>query len=139
MPNSGVSPGDDLRRVEVLTVGLGLAAALVVGVRMGWYAGIGFSLGAGISWLNFRWLKQGVRAFARSATRGAAAGAARIPKRVWLRFLGRYALLLAVLCVILFGSWLPSGAVLAGLFTIVAAVLMDMIYRLFRGLRGTVR
>jgi hypothetical protein len=142
-PSSG-----GLGRVEVLTLGLGAAAGLYAGVRWGWLAAAGFLVGVLISWVNFRWLKQGVEALGRVAMarageenlpldvdRGTLSGSrrARIPKRAYMKLIGRYVLLLVALCGILLGSWLPGGAVVAGLFAAVAAVLLDMLYRLYRG------
>ena len=135
MATSESSSGqDDLKRVEYFTLGLGAAAIPVVVLRWGWLAAAGFLAGVLISWINFRWLKQGVRALTQSATAQAGEENIKIPKGAKLRLVARFALLLAVLCAILFGSWLPGGAVLAGLFAAVAAVLLEMMYRLCRAL-----
>ena len=132
---SEISSAGDMKRIEFLTLGLGAAVSPFVGARWGWLAAVGFLVGVLVSWINFRWLKQGVSALARAATAQAGEENVRIPKRVYIKLIGRYVLLLAVLCGILLGSWLPGGAVLAGLFAVVAAVLVDMVYRLFRGLQ----
>jgi hypothetical protein len=132
--NEGFFGGEE-KRVELLTLGLGGAAALFVAVRWGWLATAGFVVGVLVSWINFRWLKQGVHALGRAATAQAGQETVRIPRRIYVRLIGRYVLLLVALCAILIGSWLPGGAVLAGLFAVVAAVLVDMIYRLYRGFR----
>jgi hypothetical protein len=121
------------RRIEYLTLGLGAAATLAVAVRWGWRAAAGLALGAVISWVNYRWLKQGVVALARVAATQADAPKVRIPKRVYAKLFGRFALLLALVYVILSGSLLPGATVLAGLFAAVAAVMVEMIYRLVRG------
>ncbi|MCL4522734.1 MAG: hypothetical protein M1453_02235 [Acidobacteria bacterium] len=135
MTTSETSAGrDELKRVEYLTLGLGLAACPIVVARWGWFAAAGFLTGVLVSWINFRWLKQGVRVLAQSATAQAGEENIRVPKRARVRLVARFALLLAVLCAILFGSWLPGGAVLAGLFAAVAAVLVEMVYRLCRAL-----
>ncbi len=134
MTASNATVGEDLKRVEYLTLGLGAAASPFVLLRWGWLAAAGFLVGVLVSWINFRWLKQGVNALTRAATAQPGEESVRIPKRVYVRLVARYVLLLAVLCAILFGSWLPGGAVLAGLFAVVAAVVVEIIYRLCRAL-----
>lgn len=121
------------RRVEYLTLGLGATASLVVAIRWGWRAAAGLALGALLSWVNYRWLKQGVAALAQLSVTQADAPKVRIPKRVYLKFFGRFALLLAAVYVILSGSLVPGATVLAGLFAVVAAVLVELIYQLARG------
>jgi hypothetical protein len=121
------------RRVEYLTLGLGATASLVVAIRWGWRAAAGLALGALLSWVNYRWLKQGVAALVQLSVTQADAPKVRIPKRVYLKFFGRFALLLAAVYVILSGSLVPGATVLAGLFAVVAAVLVELIYQLARG------
>ena len=123
------------RRVEYLTLGLGAAGTVLVAVRWGWRAAGGLALGAALSWLNYRWLKQGVGALARVAAAQADAPQVRIPKRIYLKFFGRVALLLVVAYIILVGSSLPGATVLAGLFAAVGAVMIELVYRLVRGER----
>ena len=132
MTSTDAIAGGELKRVEYLTLGVGALASPFVVWRWGWLAAAAFLVGVLISWINFRWLKQGVNALASAAMAQAGDENSRIPKRAYVRLIARYALLLAVLCVILFGSWLPGGAVLAGLFAVVAAVIVEILYRLFR-------
>jgi ATP synthase I subunit len=120
------------QRVEYWTLALGAAGALVSGFAWGWAESGALGLGAALSWLNYRWLKQGVAAFAAAAATQSGAEKVRIPRRVYVRFFGRYALLLAALYAILTGSRLPGLAFLCGLFALVAAVLLEMLYELVR-------
>jgi len=121
------------RRIEQLTLVLGVAAALVVAVRYGWRAASGLAVGAALAWVNYRWLKQAVVVVARLSAGQAEASKIRIPKRIYAKFFGRFALLLVAAYAILSRSWLPAAAILAGLFTLVAAVLVELIYELLRG------
>ena len=134
MTTSDATASVDLKRVEYLTLALGAAASPIVVMRWGWLASAGFLVGVLVSWINFRWLKQGVSLLTQTAASQAGEEIVRIPKRAYRRLVARYLLLLAVLCVILFGSWLPGGAVLAGLFAVVAAVVVEIAYRLCRAL-----
>ena len=86
------------RRIERLTVAVGVIGALYATERWGWRTGIGVAGGAAISWLNFRWLEQGVTALLDAATRSGDS----VPGSHWIyaRFFGRIGLLLVALYVI---------------------------------------
>jgi len=118
------------RRIER---GLLLAGALLTAAAAyleGTLAACAAALGTGLAWLNFRWLKQGLGAIEEVSRRQDGAGKIRIPKGILLRFLGRFALILVVLYVSLAFSLLPAWALLAGLFTLVAAVIGESVYQL---------
>ncbi len=123
------------RRIEWLTLAFGAAASVGVWLHWDWRAAAALALGAALSWINYRWLKQGVKAFSQAATAQAGEEKVRIPKLIYVKFFGRFALLLAAVYVILASSWLPGGALLAGLFAVVAAVMAEMIYQLLRAAR----
>jgi len=120
------------RRIEYWTLGLGAAAALVTLLRWGWRAALGVAIGAVLGWVNYRWLRQGVATLARLATAQAGAPAPRVRKTVYLKFFGRYVLLIGIVYVILSRSWLPAMAVLAGFSTLIAAVVLEVCVQLFR-------
>jgi ATP synthase I chain len=113
----------------------GLVAAGVVVTAGAAYFGSALAaaaavLGTGLAWLNFRWLKQGLGAFELVSRQQEGAPRVRIPKSLMLRFFGRIALILVVLYVSLAYSLLPAWALLAGLFTLVAAVIGESVYQL---------
>jgi hypothetical protein len=124
-------------RIEWLTLALGSAGALFAAAMWDWRAGTGVALGALLTWLNFRWLKQGVGALVRLSTAQAGSEHARVPASVYLKFFGRFALLLLVVYVILSRSLLPMAAVVGGLFAVVAAVMIEVLFELISGKRGT--
>lgn len=124
-------------RIEWMTLAFGLAGAGFVLLRWGWRPGAGVALGAALAWLNFRWLKQGVTALVKISIAQTNAEHARVPMSVYAKFFGRFALLLVVVYVILSRSWLPVAAVLAGLFAVVAAVMIELMWELVRTKRGT--
>jgi len=130
------------RRVEWLIAGFGLVGTVFVAMRWNARSAAGFALGAALSWLNYRWLKQGVTTIVPSSTSAAAPSSggeapqesppahSKVPKKVIAKFFGRYVLLLAALYAILSYSLLPAAAFLAGLFAMVAAVLAELLYEL---------
>jgi ATP synthase I subunit len=120
------------RRVEYFTLGIGAACALCAGVVWGLKIGAGVGVGAVLSWINYRWMKQGVSTLASLSTAQAGAEKARVPASVYFKVLGRYALLAFGAYVILRGFRLPLKSVLAGFFVLVAAVLVELIGQLFR-------
>jgi len=120
------------RRIEYFTLAIGAACALGAGIVWGPKIGAGFGAGAALSWINFRWMKQGVHTLARLSAAQAGSEKARVPASVYLKFLGRYALLAVVAYGILRGFRWPVKSLIAGFFTVVAAVLVEMIGQLFR-------
>lgn len=121
------------RRIEYLTVAIGIIASVAVAIHWGVKFGAGLAAGAALSWINYRWMKQGVNALAKLSTAQAGAEKARVPPSVYFKFIGRYALLIVVAYVILRGFSLPAASVLAGFFVVVAAVIVELIGQLFRG------
>ena len=103
-----------------------LSAAGVIALLLwyGWRWGLGFALGAGASWLNFRWLKKLVDSL------GQAVAGKRLKKRAAV-FLGlRYLLLAAAGYVILRFSEISLTAALVGLFVSAAAVVIEILFQL---------
>jgi hypothetical protein len=120
------------RRIEYLTIAIGAVATIGSAIIWGWRVSAGIASGAILSWINYRWLKQGVSTLARLSTAQAGTEKARVPPSAYLKFLGRYALLIVAAYAILQGFKLPAASLLAGLFAVIAAVLVELIGQLFR-------
>ena len=86
----------------------------------GWQAGLGFLFGAAAAWLNFRWLKSFVNGL----------GPGGKPGRFAVFFAFRYAILAAGAYVILRFSKSSLPAALTGLFTPLAAVIVEVLTQL---------
>jgi len=117
-------------RIEWMTLAFGLAAAIFAIARWGWRPGAGVALGAVLAWLNFRWLKQGVGTLVQVSTAQAGAEHARVPFGIYVKFFGRFVLLLTVVYVILSRSLLPLMSVFGGLFAVAAAVMIELMWEL---------
>lgn len=137
-----------IARISVTTVILALAASIYLLIARGWRSALALLIGAALAWVNFRWLKSGVTAIsvpAADVTSGAAieagvsAPAPKVPVAAFAKFIGRFALLLGMVYVILSRSLLPATPLFAGLFTTVAAALVQMIFLLGAGLRPAKR
>jgi small-conductance mechanosensitive channel len=120
------------RRIEYLTVVIGIVAAIAVAIHWGLKSGLGVATGAALSWINFRWMKQGVTTLAMLSTAQEGADKVRVPKKIYFKFLGRYVLLIVGAYVILRGFGLPATSLLAGFGAVVVAMLAEMIGQLFR-------
>jgi hypothetical protein len=120
------------RRIEYLALGIGAAGTAITWFAWGGKAAAGFASGAILSWINYRWMKQGVGALARLSVAQAGSQRAQVPASVYLKFIGRYALLIVAAYAILRGFKPPAASLLAGFFTIIAAVLVEMVGQLFR-------
>ena len=113
-----------LGRIHNFMAVLSAAGTIASGVYGGWRWMAGFLLGAGASWINFRWLKQLVNSIGVAATKKA-------PKARVAVFLGmRYLLLAAAGYVILNYSTLSLWAALIGLFVPAAAVILEVLFEL---------
>jgi hypothetical protein len=113
-----------LARIHNFMAVLGAAGTVASGLYGGWRWMAGFLLGAGASWINFRWLKQLVNSIGETAAK-------KTPKTRVAVFLGmRYLLLAAAGYVILNYSTLSLWAALIGLFVPAAAVILEVLFEL---------
>jgi hypothetical protein len=124
-----------VRNVEYWTVAFGAAGALAAGLHWGWPAAAGVAVGAVLSLANYRWLKQGVIALTSASLGQAGAEKVRVPRGVRLKLFGRFVLVVAVVCVILWRFRWLAVPVVVGFFALVAGVLAAMIVHLFRNMR----
>jgi hypothetical protein len=120
------------RRIEWLIAAIGAAAPAATWYIWGGRAAAGFAAGAILSWVNYRWMKQGVDTLARLSTAQVGTQRAQVPSSVYLKFLGRYALLIFAAYAILRAFRPPVASLLAGFFSVIAAVLVEMVGQLFR-------
>ena len=120
------------RRIEWLIAGIGAIATAATWFVWGGGAASGVAAGAILSWVNYRWMKQGVDTLARLSTAQAGTQRAQVPVSVSMKFLGRYALLIVAAYAILRAFRPPAASLLAGFFSVIAAVLVEMVGQLFR-------
>jgi hypothetical protein len=115
-------------RIWKLIWAIGAGGAVALLAWRGWAWGAGWLIGAAVSALNFRWLKQLVDAIGGEAAK---------PRKAV--FLGmRYLLLGGGAYVILRFSAISLPAALSGLFVSVAAVIIEILFELAYARNGTV-
>ena len=111
---------------------VGTAAALALGIALGWRASLGFALGCAIASVNFYWLKHVVSALADRATRS---GSRESSQGIVFRFLLRYFLIALGVYAIFRSSSVSLNGLLAGLFLPVAAIACGAAYEVYIALR----
>jgi hypothetical protein len=119
------------RRIEYVTLAIGGAATIAAIIFWSRLAGLGIAVGTVLGWLNYRWLKQGVGALAGLAKAQEGAAKVRVPRSVYVKFIGRYVLLIVVAYVILTSFKVPAESLLAGFGALVVAVLGEIVWQLF--------
>lgn len=107
-------------RVMLAIAGVGTMAALA---WRGWRVGAGFALGAGLSWINFRWLKHVVDGLSGKRAR----------PRLALLAGFRYLILGGAAYAILRFSSISLGATLVGLFVSATAVIVEIFFEVVYG------
>ena len=122
------------QRIARWTLLLGSAASAVVALTVTMPAAAGVAAGAGLAWLNFRWLEAGVTALTRvTVAQSASIGGQqpRIPWSVYAKLVGRYALLGAAAYGIVTLFRVPVWSIFAGLFSLGAAAMAEGLYEVF--------
>ena len=114
-----------LSRWMVLIATVGASGLFITGRGR---AGLGFAIGAFFGILDYYWLRESVEALAN-------AGMVHPPKRVIVKFLARYPLVIAILYLFYRTRWLPFMAVISGLFVPAAGILVESPFLIWEGLR----
>ena len=120
-----------LRRIGLV---MALLAPLLIPIawwRFGWRTALGFSLGSGIAYINFHWLKRVIASFVDRAT---GATDSQSGQGIVFRFLLRYVLMALGAYAILTVSPASLDGLLAGLFLPVAAIGCEAIFELYAAL-----
>lgn len=106
------------RRIARFLVWVAVGGTALAGAAGGPKWAAGFLVGAVAAWFNFRWLKRMVGALG--------GGPAPSPARLALRYLA----VGGCAYVIVRFSWVPALAVIAGLFVLIAAVSIEIVFEL---------
>jgi hypothetical protein len=111
----------------------GFASAALAALLFSWRAGAGIAIGTVLGWLNYRWLDRGLGAIVTAALAQQGIPQARVPRRVYYGFAGRYALIAGVVYASVGFLDVPILAVFAGLFSLGAAAMAEGLYEVFTG------
>lgn len=113
------------QRILRITVVLSVAATIIFTILLGWRSGLGVAIGAPIAYINLVWLHQGSTMM---VDRMVASSAAPSKARLVLAFAGRYALMIALVCVILKSFPGMRLGFMVGLVAPIAAATCEGIY-----------
>ncbi len=120
------------RRIAWLTLLIGFAAGGIVAVLRDPWWGAGLAIGAGLAWLNFRWLRQGLDALVAASTGQSGAEQPRVPVGAYFRALFRYALIGFSVYVIFKVLRVPLVSMVVGLCALGAATIAISVYEIWR-------
>jgi small-conductance mechanosensitive channel len=120
------------RLIAAMTLVIGLVASITVGFVHEWIWAVGITIGAALAWLNFRWLKQGVRALAAASVAQATQQSAQVPLGSYFFAMFRYALIAISMYVIFKYLKVPILSMIVGLFALGAATVVACLYEILR-------
>ena len=109
------------KRLDRSSLILTLAAMPAALILYSAKAALSIGAGALLSYVNFHWLKQAIDFMVGQASQGQS------PRRVIIRFIGRYALIALALYVTIRSSLLDLVFVFAGLLVYIAAILIECV------------
>jgi hypothetical protein len=120
------------QRIAWLTLVFGFAAGAAAALLRQWAWAAGLVTGAGLAWLNFRWLKQGLDALVTAATAQAGSEKPRVPLGAYFWLLFRYGLIGLAVYVIFIVLKVPVLSMIAGLCALGAAAVAASVYEILR-------
>lgn len=122
------------RRIAWLTLVIGCAAAAVAGALHEWLWAAGLMIGAGLAWLNFRWLKQGLDALVLASAAQTGGRQPRVRIRTYLLLLFRYGLIALAMYAIFSLLRIPLPSMVVGLCALGVATMVASVYEILRPL-----
>ena len=121
------------RRLERLTLAVGISAAGVTVLVNSPKAGFGVAIGTFLAWLNYRWMDQGTAAFVTSASAQEGSPSPRVPAGTYWKFATRYLLIGLVIYTTVHFFDVPLLALLGGLLALGAGAMVEGLYEVFSG------
>jgi hypothetical protein len=121
------------RRLQLLTLGSGFIAAVVVAIRMSIRVGAGVAVGTILAWLNYRWLDSGLAVLVASAMAQQGSPQPHVPMGVYVRFAGRYLLIGLLVYATVSCLHVPLLSVIAGLLALGAGAMAEGLYEIIAG------
>ncbi len=118
------------RRISWLTLLIGLVAALLVAILRDRLWGAGLAIGAGLAWLNFRWLRRGLDSLVVASTTQADKENPEVPLLSYFAMLFRYGLIALAVYVIFIYLRVPLASMVVGLCALGAATIAASVYEI---------
>ena len=118
------------KRIGQLTLAIGAIAAAAAAYFSTPRIGAGILVGALLAWISFRWLESALDGLVRVSTAASGSAQSGVPLGSIAKFVGRYALIGVVVCVIFFGFHVPIVSMLLGLCALGAATILAALYEI---------
>jgi small-conductance mechanosensitive channel len=115
-----------------MTLAIGSVAAITIGLLHGWMWASGVAIGAGLSWLSFRWLKHGTDALRAVITAREGEEKPRVPVTIYLKAVLRYGLMGLIIYAIFEYLKVPVLSMITGLLALGAATFLASLYEILR-------
>ncbi len=120
-------------RIAWLTLALGFGAAISFTAFISWKFGVGIAAGAVLAWVNFRWLRGAMDALVALSAAQSGAEKSRVSPWSFVKLFARYALIAAILYVIVTRFGIPLVSLLGGLCALGAAAIAGSLYEVLHG------
>ena len=115
-------------RILMLMAVIGLAGGILGAVFISAHFGAGVAVGTVLAFANYYWLKHSLRkAFELAAETGDR------PRFLWLKYIGRYLVLAAVVAVLYAANAVSIVGLILGMGSFGFAVVLEGIFRIFSG------
>jgi small-conductance mechanosensitive channel len=118
--------------ISHLTLILGAIASLLAGFLYNARWGLGLAIGAGLAWLNFRWLRQGVDALTETVAAERDRRKRKVPLLTYFKAAIRYALIALIVYVIFKYLNVPALSMILGLCALGAATVAVSVHEMLR-------
>jgi ATP synthase I chain len=119
------------RRISRLTLLLGFLAAILVALLRDRLWGAGLAIGAGLAWLNFRWLRRGLDGLVVASTAQAGKEKPLVPLLAYFAMVFRYGLIALAVYVIFIYLRVPLVSMVVGLCALGAAAIAASVYEIW--------
>ncbi len=113
------------RRILIVMATVAVLGSLLGLIFVSWQSGLGVLIGGILSFVNYYWLKFSLKKIFAQAVSGDK------PRFLGLRYLFRYLILGAVLTIVFLTETIPVVAVIAGLASFAAAIVIEGFIRIF--------
>jgi hypothetical protein len=123
-----------VRRITYLIPSFGIFGGLLAGLLHHWHWASGIVLGAGLAWLNFRWLKSGLDAFTTAAASHDNSENTRQPVATYLAAAFRYVLIGTSVYVIFKYLQVPLVSIFLGLCAFAAATIAASVWEIVQSI-----
>jgi hypothetical protein len=120
------------QRISWLTLAIGFVSAAAAAFLGSRFWAVGLAVGAGLGWLNFRWLRRGLDSLVLASTAQVGREKPLVPLSSYFLAFFRYALIGLTVYVIFIYLHVPLASMVVGLCALGAAAIAASVYEILR-------